>query len=182
MFTSIPTPVASFTRDVVSRHSTIQIDSSISPEVFKLVLEFLYTGNTKTSTLFNKPWVVCGVEYHHYGSESIGLRWCIYLWSCTCSCFSFHIMCTCVNISGSVSELGNNDDKRDIAMDLINVARMFELIELKTICENVLNEREYLNPSLGSAVCDRTGERLKDLFLNCVDTSDVVFIVKGRCT
>lgn len=91
-------------------------------------------------------------------------------------------MCTCVNISGSVSELSNNDDKRDIAMDLINVARMFELIELKTICENVLNEREYLNPSLGSAVCDRTGGRLKDLFLNCVDTSDVVFIVKGRCT
>lgn len=124
VFTSIPTPVASFTRDVVSRHSTIQIDGSVSSEVFKLVLEFLYTG--------------------------------------------------------SVSELSNNDDKRDIAMDLINVARMFELIELKTICENVLNEREYLNPSLGSAVCDRTGERLKDLFLNCVDTSDVVFIVKGK--
>lgn len=81
-----------------------------------------------------------------------------------------------------MSELNKNEEKREKAMDLINVARMFELIELKTICENVLNEREYLNPSVGSAVCDRTGGRLKDLFLNCVDTSDVVFIVKGRCT
>lgn len=81
-----------------------------------------------------------------------------------------------------MSELNKNEEKREKAMDLINVARMFELIELKTICENVLNEREYLNPSVGSAVCDRTGERLKDLFLSCVDTSDVVFIVKGRCT
>lgn len=81
-----------------------------------------------------------------------------------------------------MSELNKNEEKREKAMDLINVARIFELIELKTICENVLNEREYLNPSVGSAVCDRTGERLKDLFLNCVDTSDVVFIVKGRCT
>lgn len=64
-------------------------------------------------------------------------------------------------------------------MNLINLARMFELIELKSICENILNEREFLNPSVSSFLCDRNGGRLKELFLNSLDTSDVVFIVKG---
>lgn len=90
-------------------------------------------------------------------------------------------MCIYVNILGFVFELSINDEKCDIVMDFINVVRMFELIELKIICENVLNEREYLNFSLGSVVCDWMGECFKDFFLNCVDISDVVFIVKGRC-
>jgi hypothetical protein len=81
--------------------------------------------------------------------------------------------------SGSVSQLKKDNQEREIAMDLINVARMFELSDLKSICENILNERDFLNPSLGSVICDRTGQRMRDLFLNCVDTADVVFILKG---
>ncbi|XP_061178131.1 rho-related protein racA-like [Saccostrea echinata] len=124
IFTSIASPVSSFSRDKKSRHSTIHIESSISPEVFKILMEFLYTG--------------------------------------------------------SVFQHSQEEERRELAMDLINVARMFELIELKCICENILNEREYLNPSLCSTICDRTGQRMRDLFLNCVDTADVVFVVKGK--
>mgnify|MGYP003691641323 CR=1 FL=1 len=79
-----------------------------------------------------------------------------------------------------MSTLKKEKEKRELAMNLINLARMFELIELKSICENILNEREFLNPSVSSFLCDRNGGRLKELFLNSLDTSDVVFIVKGR--
>lgn len=81
-----------------------------------------------------------------------------------------------------MSQLNKEQQGREIAMDLINVARMFELTDLKSVCENILNERDFLNPSLGSAVCDKTGQRMRDLFFNCVDTADVVFILKGMYT
>ncbi|XP_060562983.1 rho-related protein racA-like [Ruditapes philippinarum] len=64
--------------------------------------------------------------------------------------------------------------------ELERVAGIFKLSQLQTICTNILTEQEFLNPSIGTYLNDETGARLKELFFNQPDRSDVVFNVEGK--
>ena len=71
-------------------------------------------------------------------------------------------------------------DIEDEINDLSSVAKMFGLKELETICENCLQEQEFLNPSIGTFLNDETGKRMKEMFLNNPEYADVIFHVDGR--
>nr|XP_022308728.1 rho-related protein racA-like [Crassostrea virginica] len=70
-------------------------------------------------------------------------------------------------------------DIEDEINDLSSVAKMFGLKELETICENCLQEQEFLNPSIGTFLNDETGKRMKEMFLNNPEYADVIFHVDG---
>lgn len=70
----------------------------------------------------------------------------------------------------------NEDDIRD----LDRVAAIFKLQQLQTICSNFLSEQDFLNPSIGTYLNDKTGERMKELFFNCAERADVIFNVEGK--
>ena len=62
-------------------------------------------------------------------------------------------------------------------------SNMFELSYLQQICDNVDNDEEFLNPSIGTYVCDLTGQKMKDLFFNKQQAEpDVQFVFGGRHT
>ena len=80
---------------------------------------------------------------------------------------------------------GHNDKENtsgdDINNDnIIKVARLFQLSRLETICLNIKNEEEFLNPSIGPYLNDETGKRMKKLFLNQPLLADIVFKVEGE--
>lgn len=64
--------------------------------------------------------------------------------------------------------------------DLDRVAGIFKLSYLQTICQNILTEQEFLNPSIGTYLNDETGATMKELFFNQSDGADVVFNVAGK--
>ncbi|XP_045160594.2 rho-related protein racA-like isoform X2 [Mercenaria mercenaria] len=64
--------------------------------------------------------------------------------------------------------------------ELERVAGIFKLTHLQTICTNIISEQEFLNPSIGTYLNDETGARLKELFFNQPERSDVVFNVEGK--
>ncbi|XP_067687391.1 rho-related protein racA-like [Haliotis asinina] len=63
--------------------------------------------------------------------------------------------------------------------DLIRVAEIFKLPQLVTICRNVLNDEEVLNPSIGTFLNDETAAKMKELYFNQPESADVVFDVGG---
>ncbi|KAK0053158.1 rho-related protein racA [Biomphalaria pfeifferi] len=63
--------------------------------------------------------------------------------------------------------------------ELKRLAGIFQLYYLSTICDNILNEEDFLNPSIGSYINDETGAKMKELFMNQEVYSDVVFVVEG---
>ena len=52
--------------------------------------------------------------------------------------------------------------------ETISAARLLNLPELALICENVLKEEEFLNPSIGTWLNDRNSSVAKQLFFNNV--------------
>ena len=64
--------------------------------------------------------------------------------------------------------------------ELSRVAGLFKLPQLQTICLNLQNEEEFLNPSIGTFLNDETGATMKTMFFNQPEYSDVVFSVQGR--
>lgn len=64
--------------------------------------------------------------------------------------------------------------------ELKRLAGIFQLHYLSTICDNILNEEDFLNPSIGSYINDETGAKMKELFMNQEVYSDVVFVVEGK--
>ncbi|KAH9524454.1 hypothetical protein Btru_054606 [Bulinus truncatus] len=62
--------------------------------------------------------------------------------------------------------------------ELKRVAYIFKLNYLSTICDNILNEEDFLNPSIGSYLNDETGAKMKELFFNQDIYADVVFVVE----
>ncbi|XP_064643451.1 rho-related protein racA-like [Lineus longissimus] len=64
-------------------------------------------------------------------------------------------------------------------MDLKKVAGMFDMSYLVTICDNVLTEEDFLNPSIGTSLNDETGQAMKKLLMNQSTMADVVFLVEG---
>ena len=58
--------------------------------------------------------------------------------------------------------------------ELSRVAGLFKLPQLQTICLNLQNEEEFLNPSIGTFLNDETGATMKTMFFNQPEYSDVV--------
>ena len=73
------------------------------------------------------------------------------------------------------------EDIGEEALDnLIYLSRVIQEPQLETICINVMNDAESLNPSLGLFRNDETAKKLKDMFLNNETLADIVFNVEGR--
>ena len=68
------------------------------------------------------------------------------------------------------------DDDRS---DLINVSKLFRCTYLETVCVNVRNDEEFLNPSIGTFLNDEMGHFMKQHFLNSSTYADIVFKVEG---
>jgi len=68
-----------------------------------------------------------------------------------------------------------NDDRSD----LINVSKLFGCNYLETVCVNVRNDEELLNPSIGTFLNDETGHFMKQHFLNSSTYADIIFKVEG---
>ncbi|XP_041371650.1 rho-related protein racA-like [Gigantopelta aegis] len=64
--------------------------------------------------------------------------------------------------------------------ELRYAARVFKLPQLETICDNIVREEEFLNPSIGTFLNDETAARMKQLFFNQPEYADVVFCVEGQ--
>lgn len=72
------------------------------------------------------------------------------------------------------------EETEEEIQDLIRVAKIFKMPQLRTICENYLTDQEFLNPSIGTYLNDETGKRMKELFFNNPDLADVIFHVEGN--
>eukprot|EP00117_Sycon_ciliatum_P004051 scpid42668/ scgid8577/ Rho-related protein racA len=59
-------------------------------------------------------------------------------------------------------------------------AEVFKLAELETLCQNVDEEQEFLNPSIGTWLNDCVGAAAKQLFLSKDTMSDLIFRVDGH--
>ena len=76
--------------------------------------------------------------------------------------------------------VSNVDDVTDDdRAELIRVARLFSCKYLETVCVNVRNDEEFLNPSIGTFLNDEMGHFMKQNFLNSSTYADVVFSVEG---
>jgi Rho family protein len=64
--------------------------------------------------------------------------------------------------------------------DLLAAAELFGFEHLATICRNVMDDSEFLNPSIGTWLNDEAGAVAKQLFLNRPLFSDVAFEVEGK--
>jgi hypothetical protein len=60
-----------------------------------------------------------------------------------------------------------------------NVSQIFSLPELATICDNITNGKEFLNPSIGTFQNDKTGLKMKEMFMNQDKLADVIFHIEG---
>jgi len=69
-----------------------------------------------------------------------------------------------------------SDDDRS---DLIHISKLFGCKYLETVCTNVRNDEEFLNPSIGTFLNDETGRLMKENFLNSSTYADIVFRVEG---
>ncbi|KAK7482452.1 hypothetical protein BaRGS_00026269 [Batillaria attramentaria] len=77
-----------------------------------------------------------------------------------------------------VPRLSENTPEDEVT-DVMRVARLFKLPQLETICVNVQNDEEFLNPSIGTFLNDETGAMMKQLYLNQPEYADVIFNVQG---
>ncbi|VDI62241.1 Hypothetical predicted protein [Mytilus galloprovincialis] len=64
--------------------------------------------------------------------------------------------------------------------ELCRVAKIFKLSMLETICRNIENEEDFLNPSIGTYLNDETGKEMKTLFFNKPSCCDVIFKVEDQ--
>jgi len=85
--------------------------------------------------------------------------------------------CNCCDNLGVVSNMDDlTDDDRSA---LINLSKLFGCQYLETVCINVSNKEEFLNPSIGTFLNDEMGYFMKDHFLNSSTYSDIIFKVEG---
>lgn len=63
--------------------------------------------------------------------------------------------------------------------EVLALARTFKLLYLEKICENIQNDEDFLNPSIGTFLNDKMGEQMKELFFNKDTFTDVTFLVEG---
>mgnify|MGYP001792764585 CR=1 FL=1 len=83
----------------------------------------------------------------------------------------------CLLPTGTVSFC---EDESAAVLDAVRwMSGAYELPYLKTICDNKENDEEFLNPSIGTYLCDLNGQEMKSLFLNQPACADVKFMFKG---
>ena len=71
------------------------------------------------------------------------------------------------------------EDSQELTESTLLAASMMNIPELVQMVENVQNDEEFLNPSIGTWLNDRNGQVAKSLFLNNSLYSDVTFKVEG---
>ncbi|KJE97108.1 rho GTPase [Capsaspora owczarzaki ATCC 30864] len=71
--------------------------------------------------------------------------------------------------------LASFDDKNDHVRETSTASSLFDLGELSTICQNVLEDDQELNPSIGTWLNDQTGQVMNQLFLNNKLLADAQF-------
>jgi Rho family protein len=71
------------------------------------------------------------------------------------------------------------EDSQELTESTLLAASMMNIPELVQMVENVRNDEEFLNPSIGTWLNDRNGQVAKALFLNNSLFSDVTFKVEG---
>lgn len=81
-----------------------------------------------------------------------------------------------------VSGLPNIDSEasKEEVNEVLALARTFKLSYLEKICENIQNDEDFLNPSIGTFLNDKMGEQMKELFFNKDTFTDVTFVVEGN--
>lgn len=79
-----------------------------------------------------------------------------------------------------LSELQDIPDAETELLELKRVAKIFKLSSLETICTNIENEEEFLNPSIGTYLNDETGKQMKTMFFNQSSMADVIFRVEDQ--
>tara|TARA_R110002050_G_scaffold53365_3_gene121419 strand:+ start:36 stop:1868 length:1833 start_codon:yes stop_codon:yes gene_type:complete len=67
--------------------------------------------------------------------------------------------------------------KADMVEETREVADLFQCEELGTICANVLEDNEFLNPSIGTYLNDLWGEKAREMFENKSLLADIIFEV-----
>lgn len=72
-----------------------------------------------------------------------------------------------------------NKDSNELDRTII-AAQLLNLPELQMICENAMQDQDFLNPSIGTWLNDRNSSIAKELFLNKPLMSDVKFVVEGE--
>ena len=70
------------------------------------------------------------------------------------------------------------DEDKNFVNEIKNAAEKFQLSWLEQICENLLGEESFLNPSIGTWLNDNSGSASKSLFLNKPLMSDITFRVQ----
>ena len=90
-------------------------------------------------------------------------------------CYSF--ICDYCHDLGVVNNMDDLTDEDRSA--LINVSQLFGCKYLETVCVNVRNDEEFLNPSIGTFLNDEMGCMMKKHFLNSSTYADIIFKVEG---
>eukprot|EP01090_Pellita_catalonica_P018752 TRINITY_DN6156_c0_g1_i1.p1 TRINITY_DN6156_c0_g1~~TRINITY_DN6156_c0_g1_i1.p1 ORF type:complete len:750 (+),score=175.71 TRINITY_DN6156_c0_g1_i1:2062-4311(+) len=78
-----------------------------------------------------------------------------------------------------ISEIEGGKDDEDLGA-ILRASKILQCEELGTICSNLSEGNEFLNPSIGTFLNDKMGEKAKDLFFCRKKFSDVKFNVAGK--
>lgn len=111
---------------------------------------------------------------------------------CVCSCFQDGVEeVTCFTITDTISARifrnvldflysgSPNISEADLA-ETKQAAKLFGVSELEQICKNCEEDMDYLNPSIGTWLNDRSGSVAKQLFFGEDLMSDLTFVVDGH--
>ena len=71
------------------------------------------------------------------------------------------------------------DTDKDFVSEIKNLANRFGSSWLSQVCDNLVEDEAYLNPSIGTCLNDLTGANMKEFFFNKDLMSDVTFHVQN---
>ena len=111
----------------------------------------------------------CSIHKTNFSFENTGPAELLYF---VCTSYAIFLVIGVPDLKENCS-----DEDHD---QLIKVAKMFECPELENIINNIKNDLDFLNPSIGTYLNDETGKRMKNLFLNKKEIADIVFKIEGN--
>ena len=94
----------------------------------------------------------------------------------------FYLICDrklIISLSTGVPRLTEDTPDTEIA-EVRRAASLFSLPYLTTICDNLEQEQDFLNPSIGTFLNDETSAQIKKLFFNKPLLADVVFLLGSK--
>jgi hypothetical protein len=91
------------------------------------------------------------------------------------------LLAECINLLRCFAGIVKNIDSMTETEreSLVKVAVLYKCKELETVVQNVRNDEDFLNPSIGTFLNDETGRKLKELFFQQSTLADVIFNVEG---